>query len=385
MRRRTNKPNSRIPIRSIMRIYVLPLLCVLIPACSFFGGFDEKSAPPAYPVEMVSQLTLTPGFAERPIRTLHAQSFDVLHFGDVEDMEAFALVSQPENKLVAFGLDGDDDDPEITALYDYLLDKCRQISEISVGGEDYMSYTVRCGRQFVAGLEKVSDGSIAITFLDSIEDHQRVSVQLNEMNRRAQGIRGEQFRASISIDWAAESSVPLQPGAASIAAPEGKVWFGVDYLVENVSDTEAAFHPGDVSVVDRQDQTWEANDDATARSNGGLNEFVLPARQKIRVRTLVAVPPDIANLGFRVHLEDLGETGWFIGYRTVNHVSTEPDADSEAAGERNANPENTAEAGASEVDGQSDEAVDESPPVQGNQTGDVTSDAGATSVDGESP
>lgn len=309
-----------------MRIRILFLLCLFFPACSLFSGFDEDTAPPAFPGEVVSQLNSTPDFPEEPIRTLHAQSFDVLHFGDVDDMSAFALVSQPDDKLVAYGLDGDDDDEALVALYDYLLDKCRQISMKSVGDETVALNTVRCSREFVAGLEKVNDGSMAITFLDNLEDHQRVSVLLNEMNRRAQGMRGEHLRASISIDWSAESSVPLQPGAASIAAPEGKVWFGVDYLVENISDVEAAFHPGNVSVVDRQGQTWRADEDATARSNGGMGEYVLPVGQKARVRTLVAVPPEVARTGFRVHLEDLGENGRYIGYRTVNHFAPQPES-----------------------------------------------------------
>lgn len=311
---------------------ILVVLFATLPGCKWFGSFDMDEAPPAFPSYEVSRLGQTIDFREPPIRTLHAQRYNLFHFGELDDLDEFALATEDNGELIAFGLDGEAEDDDVQRLYEYLLKNCRKISARNLSSDDMTLNTVRCGREFVAGLEKLGDGSVAVTFLKDLDDHQIVSKVLNELNARARGVEGNGFRIALSLDWSDDSSVPLQPGAPSIPAPDDRVWFGMDYLVENTSDLEVVFHPGRVEAIDKSGRSWRADADATARSNGGLEEIALPPGQKSRNRTLIPVTRDVAEQGFRVHFEDLGEPGWLIAYRTINHVA--PKDSARGAGER---------------------------------------------------
>jgi hypothetical protein len=328
--------------RTLMsRLAYLFVFASLLSGCSLFGGFDMESAPPAFPADAVQQLGETPEFDRDPMRTLRAQAFTVYHFGDGEDVDSFAFVSQPADELVAWGTYGDVEEESYSELYDFLLDECRQVSMKNQGPEGVKLDTVRCGKEFVAGLEKLNDGSIAITFLENLDQHQAVSRHLGEMNRRGRGVTGSNLKVSISMDWSAEQSVPLQPGAAKIPAPDDRVWFGIDYMVENTGEVEQSFRPSNTVAVDVQGQRWEAAADETARSNGGLEEVVLPPGQKARVRTLIPVTKEVAEQGFRVHFRGLGEDGWYIGYRTTDHTEAEAESEEPTRGALQPEPQGT--------------------------------------------
>jgi hypothetical protein len=342
----------------MIRLAYLFVFASLLSACSLFGGFDKESAPPAFPAGPVEQLGETPDFARDPMRTLQAQKFTVYHFGTGGDVDSFAFVAQPADELVAWGTYGDVEDEEYKELYDFLLDECRQVSMKNQGPEGVKLDTVRCGKEFVAGLEKLNDGSIAITFLENLDEHQAVSRHLAEMNRRGRGVTGANLKVSISMDWSAEQSVPLQPGAAKIPAPDERVWFGIDYMVENQGEVEQSFRPANTVAVDVNGERWEAAADETARSNGGLEELVLPPGQKARARTLIPVTKEVAEQGFRVHFRGLGEDGWYIGYRTTNHTEGGEDSEEPSRGALQPEPQGALPSEQTDVD---EAAEDESP------------------------